>query len=391
MNAIRERIARLAYINATIYTSQGVLNRGRMIISGDGSIIAVGGEELALPNGTDTIDLAGYAVLPGFIDVHVHGGGGYQMMDGNYESLDGMSRFHAQHGTTSFLATTDTDSAERISTALSHAADAIKRSVGGAELLGIHLEGPYINLKRCGAQNQENIRLPDLAEMERFHASADHSIKLVTIAPEVEGAMDMVRWLVGRGITVSIGHSDATFEQVYEAVEYGACHTTHHFNGMSPLHHREPGVAGAGLMLPELTTELIADGIHVHPAVAKFLFETKGANRVCLVTDAVGCAGMPDGIYGHVKMEDGEVLLLDGTSLAGSSLTMIKAFRNMLDFTGLQPEEILPSLTEVPARQIGAYERKGSIAVGKDADFVIVDKLWEVQATYVKGNKVYER
>jgi len=380
-----------AYINATVYTPQGVLQEGRMIISQAGTIVAVGDNALALPIGAEVVDLTGCTILPGFIDVHVHGGGGHQMMDGTYEGLDGMSRFHAAHGTTSFLATTGTDSQERLCLALSNATAGIKRGVSGAEVLGIHLEGPYIDYKRSGAQKREYIRLPHRDELALFLATAEEQIKLVTLAPEVEGGMDTVRWLTERGITVSIGHSNATYEEVCEAVALGASHTTHHFNGMSPFHHREPGVAGAGLMLPQLTTELIADGIHVHPAAAKFLYQTKGAENVCMITDAVRCAGMPDGVYGHVKVENGIVSLLDGSSLAGSTLTTIQAFRNMLQFTGLPPEAILPSLTEVPARQIGVNVRKGSIAAGKDADFVVTDASWDIQLTFVKGKKVYGR
>ncbi|MFC5452859.1 N-acetylglucosamine-6-phosphate deacetylase [Paenibacillus aestuarii] len=380
-----------AYINATVYTPQGVLQEGRMIVNQAGAIVAVGDIELALPDGVDIVDLTGCTVLPGFIDVHVHGGGGHQMMDGTYEGLDGMSRYHAAHGTTSFLATTGTDAQDRLCRALANAAAGINQGVSGAEVLGIHLEGPYIDFKRSGAQKRDYIRLPQRDELALFLAAAEDHIKLVTLAPEVEGGMETVRWLIERGITVSIGHSNATYEEVCEAVALGARHTTHHFNGMSPFHHREPGVAGAGLMLPQLTTELIADGIHVHPAAAKFLFQTKGAANVCMITDAVRCAGMPDGIYGHVKVENGTVTLLDGSSLAGSTLTTIQAFRNMLEFTGLPPEAILPSLTEVPARQIGVSERKGSIAPGKDADFLVTDARWDIHSTFVKGKKVYGR
>jgi len=214
---------------------------------------------------------------------------------------------------------------------------------------------------------------------------------LVTLAPEVPGGKQAVEMLSGRGITVSVGHSDAAYEQVLAAVELGANHTTHHFNGMSPLHHREPGVAGAGLMIPQITTELIADGIHVHPAVVKLLFDVKGEQNVCMITDAVSCAGLPDGEYDDVIMSNGQIHLKDGSSLAGSSLTMIQALKNVMKFTGYPLDKILPSLTMVPARQAGIADRKGSLEAGKDADFLVVDENLNIQSTIVGGIEVYSK
>lgn len=377
------------YRCAKLYVPGGVIERGSLIVDGEGTIRAVGGEQLDIPAGAEVVDWGGCSVLPGFIDVHVHGGGGFHMMDATYEQVDGMSRFHARHGTTAFLATTTTAAIERIRAALRNAAAAMRRGVSGAELVGVHLEGPYINELRRGAQDRETIRLPDPAEMAQFMSDAEQTIRLVTLAPEVEGGMELVKWLVERGVTVSLGHSDATYEQALKAVRLGASHTTHHFNGMRPLHHREPGLAGAGLMLSGLTTELIADGIHVHPAAARLMFEVKGALGLCMITDAVGCAGLPDGVYGGVRMVGGEVRLLDGSSLAGSTLTQIRGLKNMMAFTGRKPEELLPSLTEVPARQAGIADRKGALAKGKDADFVVADEQFEIVATYVRGAAVY--
>ncbi|RAV19141.1 N-acetylglucosamine-6-phosphate deacetylase [Paenibacillus contaminans] len=388
---------RTIYKNGDFYTPEGIVRSGWMQVDGSGRIKAIGAEGTAEPErafGDDelVVDLKGRSVLPGLIDVHVHGGGGFSMMDADRESLDGMSRFHALHGTTSFLATTVTDTDERIRQALRNAASAVQEgSVTGAELLGVHLEGPFLNAKRAGAQDQSTIRLPDLAALEQYVNDSAGLIKLVTLAPEMEGGMEAVQWLAARGITVSIGHSDATFEEAAEAVHRGASHTTHHFNGMRPLHHREPGLAGAGMMLPELTTELIADGIHVHPALVKLLFDTKGARGLCMITDAVFCAGLPDGEYEHATMKDGKVYLPDSDSLAGSSLTSIRALQNMVAFTGYPVETILPSFTETPARQCGALERKGTLEPGKDADFIVVDDRLELLATYVRGGKVYER
>lgn len=379
------------WTNGILYTPQKVIHHGRMLVNSEGGIEAIGGSELEAPPNTTVRDLNGYKILPGFIDVHVHGGNGFYFMDGSYEHLDGMSSFHAMHGTTSFLATTTTSSEEKIDQALQCAVDGMKQGMSGAELIGVHLEGPFINHKRRGAQDPKYIRLPNLTELERYIRLSDNHIRLVTLAPEVEGGMQAVQYLVNRGITVSVGHSDATFQQVAEAVQYGANHTTHHFNGMSPFQHREPGVAGAGLILPQITTELIADGIHVHPAVVKLLFDTKTVMNVCMVTDAVFCASLPDGEYDKVNVTKGQVYLKDGSTLAGSSLTTIQALINVIRFTGYPLEKIIPSLTQVPARQIGMDHRKGTLEAGKDADFLIVDDELNIQSTVVKGREVYRK
>ena len=379
------------WINGVIHTPRGVVRQGSLLVDGQGVIEAAGGPELAAAAGTnaDIADVNGLTVLPGFIDIHVHGGGGYRMMDGTPESLEGMSRFHARHGTTSFLATTETDSGERIEQALHTVASMMEQGLSGAELLGAHLEGPYLNVRRAGAQNKSFLREVRMEELRQFIRGSGDSIRLVTLAPEMNGAHEAIRFLKESGMTVSIGHSDATYADVLEAIALGASHTTHHFNGMSPLHHRAPGVAGAGLMLRELTAELIADGHHVHPAVVRLLFDCKGADGVCLITDAVFCAGLPDGDYGEVRMHGGMVELTNGESLAGSSLTTIDALRNAMRFTGYPLEKILPSLTRVPAQQIGMDGRKGTLERGKDADFVIVDEALRVRATYVRGRQVY--
>lgn len=375
--------------NARVYTPDAVLDNGWIVVNSVGKIDQVGTGEVGAVAFDRTLDAEGAVVLPGFIDVHIHGGNGYSVMDGTYEALSGISAFHAKHGTTSFLATTTTGSRERIAAALHNAADSMDKGLPGAEMVGIHLEGPYLNLKRCGAQSKEDIRSGDLDELKDFLQAANGRLKLATIAPEIQNGMEVLQFLKEQGVTVSIGHSDATFAEVKVAVEKGASHTTHHFNGMSPVHHREPGVAGSGLVMPELTTEIISDGIHVHPAMVKHLFDTKGPWNVCAITDAVGCAGLPDGEYEDVVMKNGQVLLKDGSSLAGSSLTMIKAFKNVLTFTGYSIEEILPSFTMVPARQIGMDHQKGSIEAGKDADFLLLDSELSILSVFVKGQEVY--
>ncbi|WP_274365567.1 N-acetylglucosamine-6-phosphate deacetylase [Paenibacillus thermotolerans] len=378
------------FFNAKLYAPEGPIEGGWMLITEEGKIAATGpkGKECTEAAGADKVDCEGGLLLPGFIDVHVHGGGGFSVMEGLREQLEGMSAFHAAHGTTSFLATTTTASHDSIVKVLDAASSAVG-SVSGADLCGIHLEGPFIHPKRRGTQALEWIAPPSVAKLEEYIRAARGTIRIVSMAPELEGGLEAVRFLTAQGITVSAGHTNATFEEMAAAVANGVSHTTHHFNGMSPLHHREPGVAGAGLMLPQLTTELICDGIHVHPAAVRLLYQVKGPESICMITDAVTCAGLPDGEYGSVIMKQGEVKLADGTTLAGSALTMIAAFRNVLRFTGLPPEAVLPAFTGVPARQAGLSDRKGSLAPGKDADFLLLDREYRLKTTYVRGKAVY--
>jgi N-acetylglucosamine-6-phosphate deacetylase len=377
--------------NAKIYTPHAVMDDSWVVVNAEGKIEQVGEGDIPSSSFARVIDADGLSLIPGFIDVHIHGGNGYSVMDGTYEALSGISTYHAKHGTTSFLATTTTGSRDAILKALSGVSVSMKEGVPGAEIIGIHLEGPYLNLKRCGAQSKEEIRPSTLDELNEFLQAANGQLKLATIAPEIENGMIALQFLKENGVTVSIGHSDATLNEVKAAVEKGASHTTHHFNGMSPVHHREPGVAGAGLILSEITTEIISDGIHVHPAMVKHLFDTKGPSKICAITDAVGCAGLPDGEYDDVVMKDGKVMLKDGSSLAGSTLTMIDAFKNILEFTGYSIEDILPSFTTVPAREINMDHKKGSIEAGKDADLLIVDSGLTILSTFVKGKEVYNR
>lgn len=378
------------WINGKFYIPDKVIDNGSMLVNSSGRIERIESHQMGVSPDTIVKDLNGQTVLPGFIDIHVHGGNGYNFMNATFEDLDGMSKFHARHGTTSFLATTTTSSEEKINRALSCAVRSLKSGLNGAELLGVHLEGPFINEVRSGSQDKSEIRKPDLIELGHFLMISENNIKLVTIAPEMKNGMELVRFLAEKGVAISIGHSDATFQQVNEAVENGVSHTTHHFNGMRPFHHREPGVAGAGFMMPGLTTELIGDGIHVDPEVVKFLFETKGIMKVCLITDAVFCAGLPEGDYCGVSVsKEGKVSLKDGSSLAGSSLTMMQALKNVMSYTGYSLMEVLPSLTLVPAEEIKIDQYKGSLEVGKDADFLIVNDELSILSTFVRGIEVF--
>ncbi|MCR2823481.1 N-acetylglucosamine-6-phosphate deacetylase [Lederbergia panacisoli] len=379
------------FTNAKIFLLDKVIDKGWILVNENGKIEEVGEGNPETVNHDVTVDVQGKSIIPGLIDVHIHGGNGYSFLDGKYESLAEISAFHAEHGTTSFLATTSTASRERIIKALNCASESFEKGMPGADLVGVHLEGPFINEKRSGAQEKSDIRLPSINEIDDYMKASNNLIKLVTLAPEVENGYEAVKYFKEQGVTVSIGHSDANFNEVLEAIQAGATHTTHHFNGMSPLHHREPGVAGAGMALKELTTEIIADGIHVHPEMVKLLFDVKGVWNTCAITDAVFCAGLPDGEYGRVFVTNGQVYLSDGSSLAGSTLTMIQSLRNVISFTGYSLLDVLPSYTMVPARQAKIDHVKGSIEKGKDADFLIVDDELSILSTYVKGIEVFKQ
>jgi len=376
--------------NGKIYTPNIVIENGYMTIDSDGKVTAIGSnEELQSTENVEfVIDLEGKQLLPGFIDVHIHGGNGDSFMDGSIESIENITKYHAKHGTTSLLATTTTSSKDKILKAIEEIVKAKSIGVDGADIIGIHLEGPFINEKRSGAQDKKTVLAPDIEILNEFIAAAAGTMRLVTLAPEVEHGIELVKYLVENKITVSAGHSDASYNETVMAVKEGVSHTTHHFNGMRPIHHRDPGLAGAGILLSKLTTELIADGIHVHPEMIKLLFQMKGSRNVCLITDAVFCAGLQDGEYEKVTVKNGEVYLNDSSTLAGSSLTTIKAFKNVIQFTGMSVEDILPSLTQVPARQAGVEHIKGSLEVGKDADFLILDENLDLVSTYVRGNKI---
>jgi N-acetylglucosamine-6-phosphate deacetylase len=362
----------------------------------NGQIEEVGKEDL--PTHPDTIvkDAGGRMILPGFIDMHVHGGGGFSGMAGR-DSVIGMSCYHARNGTTAFAATTTSAAMSDILFALGewrNVAEAGKTQEVGAELVGFHLEGPFINPVRGGAQSKTHLLLPSNDSMKCFLDAAGGWMKLVTLAPELPGAESMIRLLRDEGITVSAGHTDASFEQMQIASSLGVTHMTHHFNGMRPISSREPGATGAGLMLPELTIEMIVDGYHIHPEMVAMAFNLKSKDRIALVTDAIVCAGLPDGLYAadgySFRMNGGRVMLEDGSSLAGSGLNMLQALRNAVRFTGRTVEQILPALTSVPARQLALQDRKGMLVPGMDADFIVVDENWQLLSTHVRGRKVFD-
>lgn len=370
---------------------------GRAFVDGrieERTLITIDGEQIAdvatasqpPPGSESTPDL----IVPGFVDLHVHGGDGADFMDGTDEGAGRITSFHARSGTTALAATTLSGSRGDLRSAVMSIARASRTVTSGAEICGLHLEGPYINAKRAGAQNVGSIRPADIQEIEALLIEASHLRWIITVAPEIEGVRALIEHFRGR-VRFSIGHTAADYGDAVAALEWGASHFTHLFNAMTGMHHREPGVVGAALVSVEATAELIADGIHVHPAVLRVATRAM-PNRVALITDAVRASGMPAGkykLYEHEfsVTEDGAARLGDGT-LAGSTLTMNRAVQNMVELAGLPIEMVLPLATEVPARILGVSERKGKIARGYDADLVVLTPKFDVARALVRGNDV---
>jgi N-acetylglucosamine-6-phosphate deacetylase len=324
--------------------------------------------------------------------VHTHGALGHEVMDGEVEGLDEIARFLARHGVTSFLPTTWTGPPDRTLAALEAIAETLRRPrpAGAARVLGAHMEGPYLNPDRAGAQDPAYMRPPEPGELSRYLDVG--AVRLMTVAPELPSNAPVLDELRRRRITASAGHTDATYEQMVEAVERGVRHATHTYNAMRPLRHRDPGTVGACLTIDALRCELIADGHHVHPTAMDVLVRARGAAGVVLVSDAVRPAGLPDGEYllddRTIEVRDGAVRLPDGT-LAGSVLTLDRALRNLAAATGIEPAALWPATSANAAHSAGVADRKGRLEVGMDADLVLLDADLTVQATLVEGQLAY--
>jgi N-acetylglucosamine-6-phosphate deacetylase len=372
---------------------------GRAFLGGtieDDVLITI--EDEAIVEIAQTIDIPAAAertrnlIVPGFIDCHVHGGDGADFMDADDEGNARILAFHARHGTTALAATTLSASPHDLRQAVAAIAKTAKSGTSGAEICALHLEGPYINRERAGAQDPSSLRPPDLQELGALLETAPELQWIVTLAPELAGARALIEHFRGK-VTFSIGHTAATYSDAVAALAWGATHFTHLFNAMSGLHHREPGVVGAALLSTEATAELIADGIHVHPAVLHIAARMM-PNRVALVTDAIRACGLPDGtykLYRHDVTVAKGAARLPGGELAGSLLTMSAAVRNMVELAGLPIETVLPLATEVPARILGLVRFKGRLAPSYDADLVLLDDKLGVERVLVRGVELPRR
>ena len=344
----------------------------------------------APPEGAELIDARGGWVSPGLIDVHCHGFMGWDASHGDLGELCRMSRRAARFGVTSWLPTTmtlDWPMLEQCFTAIRQAqAESLSYEWNGAQVLGCHAEGPFINPKKKGAQAESGIQRPDA---EKLRPWAD-VIRLMTLAPEVDGAVECIRAAREMGITLSMGHTDASYEQAMAGIAAGVTHATHTFNAMPPLNHREPGVIGAALGDCRVYCELICDTFHVHPALFTLMARVAG-ERLVLITDSIPVAGLPDGPHdqlGATVVVDGMKLRFPDGTIAGSALTLDAAVRNFSKYTGLPLWRVANLASLNPARSIGVDDRKGALEIGKDADIVIADGDFNVRETYVRGRRV---
>ncbi|MGX4585925.1 N-acetylglucosamine-6-phosphate deacetylase [Paenibacillus chitinolyticus] len=343
----------------------------------------------SLPEGEyEYMDGQGRLLIPGMIDVHIHGANGFDMMDGSETSIQEVSRACAATGCTSFLATSVSSTIEDLIAMIR----SVKRVAGhevGAKIAGLHLEGPYLNPKRKGMQNERFLRHPDLAEMKEIFDEADGLIKMVTIAPELPGGMELISFLKETGVIIAVAHSDATYEEAKQAFGAGASHVTHCFNGMRPIHHRDPGLVVAAFEEEHVSLQAIVDGIHLHPAIVRMMHRLKGPDGMVLITDALQAMGLGDGKYmfgGHpVTVSEGVARLEDGT-LASSTVTMNEALRLTVD-TGISLTDAVKMASSSPARLLG-LANKGKISAGFDADLVLLDEQFQVQWTMIKGSIV---
>ena len=365
--------------------------RGHALVLRDGVIDSLRPQaEIDCQPGDLRIDGNGAFALPGFIDLHVHGSLGFDVMDGSSASLECLCDFLVAGGVTGFLGTTMTDSTERIKAALA-AMSAFAARRACTPFLGAHIEGPYLNAAFRGSQPEMHLRPPN--PMEYLPWLETGMVKLLTLAPEIAGGERLMRDALAHGATVSIGHSGADFDAASRYFAAGARQVTHTFNGMPGIHHRHPGLFVAAIENPDVTFQIIPDGIHVHPAVVRMLLRLVGSERVVVISDAMVATGLGDGEYAlgdvAVTVRNGQARTVAG-GLAGSTLTMDEALRNMMRFCDLSLAEALPMLTRVPARSIGVYPRKGSLERGADADVVLWDERKGLRATFVGGEVVYQ-
>ncbi|MEG0383335.1 MAG: N-acetylglucosamine-6-phosphate deacetylase [Solibacillus sp.] len=381
----------LLITNSTIINCDERQERCDIFIE-NGKIIEMG--QSLKKEATRTIDCQQQSLflLPGFIDIHIHGANGFDVMDSTQQALEGIANHLVKEGVTSFLATTMTQSNENIEASLVNVKNYVDH-FEGAELLGVHVEGPFLSVKRAGAQPVEFMQPPSISLLERWHELSGGFIKIMTIAPELEDGLAFVKQLRNLNIIASMGHTDATMDEVQTAVEAGVTQATHLFNQMRPFHHREPGVVGAALQEDDVFVELIVDFIHSHPKAVNLVYKVKGAKQIILITDAMRAKGLPYGEYDlggqTVHVEEDGARLEDG-ALAGSVLTMEQAVKNMKAVTNCSLEEIVAMTSTNVARQLQATT-KGRIAVGYDADFVLIDSNLTVHKTIRHAQVVYEK
>lgn len=338
----------------------------------------------------EVIDAEGNYICPGFINLHIHGAEGHDVMDGTEESIRALAKFSAKHGSTSFLPTTVTGSVEDTRRSLQATKNVMETDYEGANILGMHLEGPFIDYEYKGAQLDQYIQDPSIENYLELAGGFEDIVKLITLAPEKEGAKELIEYLKEKGVTVSMGHTGASYDTCMEAFKWGVSHVTHCYNGIVPLHHRNPGAIGAAFDQGDVTIELIADLIHVHPAMLRLAIGAKGCGCTALVTDSMAATNLGDGKYvlGEKKVwvEDGIARIAEG-NLAGSTLTHDAALRNIVEI-GVPLEDAIIMLSTTPARIVGVDDHKGKIEKGYDADIVILDRDLQIDRVFVRGKSI---
>ncbi len=387
-------------INGKIITAQRVISNGTIVVE-RGKIIAVSDKDIDAPNAS-IIDAKGKFVSPGFIDIHVHGGGGHDFMDGSVSAFLKIAETHASFGTTAMVPTTLTSEKEGLLETLSLYEKAHVKNKKGAAFLGMHLEGPYFAMSQRGAQDPRYIRNPDPNEYKDVIAKSK-SISRWSAAPELPGALEFGRYLKENGILAALAHTDAIYEEVIEGVENGYSLATHLYSGMSGVSRRNAfryaGVIESAFLIDEMDVEIIADGIHLPAPLLKLIYKIKGPDRIALITDAMRGAGMPPGesVLGNINtglkviIEDGVAKLPDRTAFAGSVATADRLVRNMIQMAGVPLIEAVRMMTLTPARIMSVDVKKGSIAVGKDADIIIFDESINVEMTMINGEVVFTK
>ena len=372
------------YVNGRIFTPEGYVSGAFEVADGRFAAVAAGD-----PGVRGAVDLGGAKVIPGLVDIHTHGNSGADFSDGDAEGLARMARFLARRGVTAFAPTSMTLPYDALAAAFAAAAELRRRAPAGcARVAGIHMEGPFFSEKKKGAQNADYLKKPDFEAFRRLFEGCGGLVRIVDVAPELDGAEDFVR-RASKLCRVSVAHTDANYDQARAAFEAGARHLTHLFNAMPPIHHRSPGVIGAASERGDVTAELICDGLHVHPSAVRMAFRLF-PGRVCLISDALRCCGMPDGEYGlggqKVYLAGGVARLADG-GIAGSAVTLADCLRNAVRF-GVPEDEAIRAATLLPARAIGADGEIGSIEPGRHADFAVCSDALDVRRVFLGGEPV---
>jgi N-acetylglucosamine-6-phosphate deacetylase len=386
--------------NGNIITPDKIIEGGSILVS-NGIITTISEENMDAKDAVE-IDAGGNYVSPGFIDIHIHGGGGYDFMDGHEKAFLEIAATHARYGTTSMLPTTLTSSKEELFHTLKVYESADKNNINGARFLGLHLEGPYLSINQCGAQDPKYIRNPDPAEYREVLA-ATNFIKRWSAAPELEGAIEFGRYLTEKGILVAMAHTDAIYEEALKGFENGYTLATHFYSAMSGVTrrnaHRYAGVVEAGYLIDDIDVEIIADGVHLPAPLLKLVFKIKGVNRTALITDAMRGAGMPEGesMLGNIEtglkviIEDGVAKLPDRSAFAGSVATTDRLVRNMVNMAEVSLQDAVKMMTLTPARIMKVDHLTGSLVAGKLADIVFFDNNINVQLTMIKGKIIYKK